>query len=692
MYRPLFKQKSLSLRLIVEEGMPEGLEYDSFRMNQVLINLIGNGAKFTKKGGLTIHASWHPMRLPAERPAQLKELLAQSAREQLQSVVEDLVAEEETEPGRWCEQARYLHEPHSNNLRDLGSRTMSHPASPLLAPKGPKRLQHLPSTDLDLKRFADSSQGEPLTRLPKPHPRALTPDKLRESLGDSRPKEKPDEPQKKARRSGDSGEALARPNVSEPSSRLFELAENAYSAPLRAGATDVREGMRKKSHSKRPRKSESSLPEEDDEEDDKAADLAVDLPQDGFVKIQIVDTGIGITEEARARLFQPFVQANSGIASQYGGTGLGLYISKTIVCELMGGKITIDSKPMEGSNFIVVIPMTTAPSAAKGADPVTLQSLATLRFDGKRALVIDDQDYNIAMMKALLYPHGLEVAIATDGLQGLAIYKDRRQRLDVVITDLRMPNMSGQELIQAIRQHETDNRLSPIPIIVLTGEPSEAERVRCLSQLQASLYYRKPVAIGEFLPALARLLSNQAPAIPNVSPSPAKSPNQPQIPDRTPSQSQGLGLGLGQDQGQGQSRYQSQNQTQTQGQGQGQGQEILVVDDDVFSNGVVANLLRMNGYRVVQMFSRETAVKFYKSSHDKVKYILLDSQLTDGRGVDVLEDIRQFEVLHSLPPIRVISLSGSSLSAQEAEYAGMQIHKFLTKPVNLKNLIAAVKT
>ncbi len=182
----------------------------------------------------------------------------------------------------------------------------------------------------------------------------------------------------------------------------------------------------------------------------------------GNLKIQVTDTGIGIPEDQQENIFRPFYQQSGKINRNYGGTGLGLPITKRLV-EKMGGSISLESKPNEGSRFIVEIPgvpvftgqpTTSTPPAKK----------ASYQFKGSRVLVVDDSESNRQLLRVLLTKRGLEIREASGGEEALQIL--REEIPNIIILDILMPGLDGYEVARHIKD---DPGLRDVPVIAFTA-------------------------------------------------------------------------------------------------------------------------------------------------------------------------------------------------------------------------------
>ena len=193
------------------------------------------------------------------------------------------------------------------------------------------------------------------------------------------------------------------------------------------------------------------------------------------LRFEVRDTGIGIPPEARSRLFQPFSQADEGIARRFGGTGLGLAICRRLVAA-MDGEIGVESVPSEGSVFRFEVSLAPAVDAAV-ADESPLRS-ADLRPSGPRLtgaclLVVDDSAMNRDLLERVLTREGATASLATDGQQAVETLRERGRDFAAVLMDLRMPVMDGLTATRLIRQ---ELGLTDLPVIALTAGATADQR------------------------------------------------------------------------------------------------------------------------------------------------------------------------------------------------------------------------
>lgn len=206
-------------------------------------------------------------------------------------------------------------------------------------------------------------------------------------------------------------------------------------------------------------------------------------PEKVSLSLEVADTGIGIPKEKIETVFDSFTQAHSNL--KYGGTGLGLTITKRLV-EMQAGNVSVASKPGIGSTFTVVIPYKITSGDASTEGPQKLTHIPD--FKGVRVLVVEDNQMNRFLAGQILDTWNVEVDMAEDGLE--AIKKMEENTYNLVLMDLQMPRMDGFEATEYIR-NKMPKPVSQTPIVVLTADVMPETREKAL-QLGISRFITKP--------------------------------------------------------------------------------------------------------------------------------------------------------------------------------------------------------
>jgi signal transduction histidine kinase/ActR/RegA family two-component response regulator len=207
----------------------------------------------------------------------------------------------------------------------------------------------------------------------------------------------------------------------------------------------------------------------------------------------VTDSGIGISEEKQAQVFQEFTQADASITRRFGGTGLGLTISHTL-SELLGGKLTLRSQLGEGSTFQLSVPVTLCPRKKK-------PSQTTSAYNKQhKILLVDDNTVNLKVTEALLKKSGFDVVTENNGLS--AIDNIYRRKPDLVLMDMQMPGIDGLETTRRIRELYSEEQLT---IVGLTANATQEDRDRCLGAGMND-HLAKPISLEKLSRCLTQWL------------------------------------------------------------------------------------------------------------------------------------------------------------------------------------------
>ncbi|MFZ4779559.1 MAG: response regulator, partial [Terrimicrobiaceae bacterium] len=210
------------------------------------------------------------------------------------------------------------------------------------------------------------------------------------------------------------------------------------------------------------------------------------------IRFLVRDSGIGMDTEIQARLFQPFMQADSSVTRRFGGTGLGLAISKRLI-ELMGGTIEVQSAPGEGTTFLFTIPL------PPGEQLSSSTPLPETSLRGIRALIVDDNHTNRQFLRDQIHIWGMSAVEAVSGAEALALVNSGAT-FQILLLDYQMPEMDGIELARELRKFPA---LADVPIILLSSIVEKAPKGD--EDLLAAVV-TKPIRPGQLLEVLASSL------------------------------------------------------------------------------------------------------------------------------------------------------------------------------------------
>jgi PAS domain S-box-containing protein len=246
----------------------------------------------------------------------------------------------------------------------------------------------------------------------------------------------------------------------------------------------------------------------------------LDDPAEPRLEFEIIDTGVGMTDDQVATLFQPFTQADTSTTRRFGGTGLGLTISRRLA-ELLGGEITIvETRPGAGTRLRVTVPtgplegvkMIADPLAATVVKPSETRATAHTGLPtlcGCRILLAEDGPDNQRLIAYVLKKAGAQVSIVENGqlaTQAALAARDERQPFDLILMDMQMPVMDGYKATNALRQNGYTG-----PIVALTAHAMADDRQKCINA-GCDDYVTKPIDRKTLITTVSRLAKSLAPA------------------------------------------------------------------------------------------------------------------------------------------------------------------------------------
>ena len=367
------------------------------------------------------------------------------------------------------------------------------------------------------------------------------------------------------------------------------------------------------------------------------------------LRFSVSDTGIGLTEAQRARLFQPFVQADASTTRRYGGTGLGLTISRQLV-EMMGGRIGVDSTPGQGSTFWFTLALPRGEAMPRPRiDPSALAGL--------RVLVVDDAASWRDILHGYLSAMGIEVALAASGEQAIALVREAAvtRPFSVLIVDWRMPGLDGVATVRRINELVGRERMPEF--IMISSYDLEGVRGEAVAAGVSGFLF-KPVSPSRLLNAILDCLAarrsaegaspagDDAAAEGTVIPAP-----RPELPATL------------------------------------RGKRLLLVEDNPINQFVALELLSSLGFEVAVAEDGREAVDRFAGDHFDA--VLMDVQMPVMDGLEATRHIRASPGGAEVP---IVAMTAGAMSddAERCRVAGMSA--FLTKPIDQQQLVQTLAT
>ena len=349
------------------------------------------------------------------------------------------------------------------------------------------------------------------------------------------------------------------------------------------------------------------------------------------VHFSVSDTGIGISEDELGKLFKPFSQVDASTTREYGGTGLGLVISKRL-CEIMGGRIWVESAPGHGSTFHFTILATRGEAIAQ---PYLDDQPA---LAGKRVLIVDDNTTNRRVLVKHALKWGMLPQAVASPQEALDLVR-HGHALDLAILDMSMPHMDGVQLARAIRQTRDEKSLP----LVLLSSMGQRQRSGTPEEALFAAHLHKPIKLSQLFDTLMSLVGGvpvqgaQAAAVPRLA--------------------EALPL------------------------------KILVAEDNVVNQKVVLRMLAHLGYIAdVAANGHEVLDALERQDYDVV---LMDIQMPDMDGLEATRRIIERHPRDRRP--RIIAMTANALRGDRERFLAAGMDSYLSKPIDISGLSVALQ-
>ena len=368
-----------------------------------------------------------------------------------------------------------------------------------------------------------------------------------------------------------------------------------------------------------------------------ALDLEEELDNGFFVKFSVTDTGIGLKEEQRNKLFQAFQQADTSTSRKYGGTGLGLSISRQLA-ELMHGSVGVESEYGKWSTFWFTVKLIKDTSGKK-------RVLLKKDLESKRVLVVDDNDAAVEIMTEMLKEMSMQVESANSGERALELIleADNKTPFDIIVTDWHMPpGMNGIELVKSINHF----KLKKPPSSILFSNVSQDELSNEAKKQGIEHILTKPVnasVLFEVILSIFNLDTTTSGEIDRVEVAPKSRISLEKI----------------------------------------KGSKILVAEDNLLNQQIAQELLTDEGFKVTIANNGKEAVDLVNNEDFDV--VLMDMQMPEMDGLEATMKIRETFASDTLP-ILAMTANASEEDRDKCLKAGMDAH--ITKPIDPEVLMS----
>jgi len=361
------------------------------------------------------------------------------------------------------------------------------------------------------------------------------------------------------------------------------------------------------------------------------------------IRFTVRDTGIGIGEDKLKKIFGSFVQEDGSVTRQYGGTGLGLTISKQLV-ELMGGFLDVETTKGQGSQFFFTLPLSLAKK------PKTQKERRIKDVSDTRVLVVDDNATNRFFLEKLLLDRGMKVTSVKDGTEAIKIFKKEQSGsafFQLVILDRYMPGLDGFKVTEEIKK---TNEVCPIILLTSSGELGDGDLCR---KLGIDAFFVKPVLAKSLLEAIELVFGRD------------KGKTNKLITTYT----------LQEDKRRNEKIEKSKKKV-----------KILLVEDNLINRKLMTAMIQKKGWDVEVAEHGLEALDILKNEIFDI--ILMDIQMPQMDGIEATKRIRKDKKNVDTP---IIALTAHSLKGDRERFLEAGMTDYLSKPVNIVELYSLIE-
>ncbi|MEM9279377.1 MAG: response regulator [Pseudomonadota bacterium] len=393
-----------------------------------------------------------------------------------------------------------------------------------------------------------------------------------------------------------------------------------------------------------------------------------------ILSLNVADTGVGIPEDKQAAIFEQFTQVDGSSSRKHEGTGLGLAITTRLI-ELMNGKISISSKVGEGSTFRVKLSL-----EASGTVQPVVYDVGDLA--NSKILVVDDNPVNQKILEEQLHGWQIEAVSCNNASEALAFLSaaaSNNLKLDAIILDYHMPEMTGEEMVEKMR---LDERICNIPILLLTSVDF-LDSGKSFSNLGFEAVLHKPVIPSDLLEALGNLvIANREANLAGIQAVKTlvsnTEPHHAAIDSRNEE-------ALTADSGNLRAMAEAGHSNEDSGI-----LDVLIAEDNEVNQMVFDEAMRNSGLKYKIVSDGAEAVKFYKALKPKV--ICMDVSMPILDGLQATRKIRDLEVEYGFEKTPIVAVTAHALNGDMERCFDGGMDDYLTKPFTPELLLEKIRS